>query len=86
MFLKTPTNSCMPTSAKTQIKNIVRMSTSHNIFMEANRVFTIIFKPGERKWVPRLLDREKKSNEQITFMHSAISTYYSLTNGALNSQ
>ena len=47
LFLRTPTKTCMPTSANIQIKNIVKISTSHNILMEARRVFTIVRRPGE---------------------------------------
>ncbi len=49
LFRSVPLNSCRPMSAKTPMKKTVRIMTSDNILIDFIKVFTIAFKPWQKK-------------------------------------
>ena len=50
LFLKTPTNSCIPIKANTEIKNIDNKRTSVNILIDLKKALTIVFKPKHKQY------------------------------------
>ena len=52
LFRKYPENSCNPSSAKTQIKNVVSARTSDNSLIDFNSALTIVFRPVNKNNIP----------------------------------